>query len=300
MKPVFLCGTEPGAYNADNIALAKRMIDAAKAKGIKFHGHCLMWHGQIAPWQSAAYFGSLSNEEVLTLLREYITDIVTEFKGRVHSWDVLNEAFNDGGSGDWRTAIRTANPWYSKLGADFVYEGFVAARKADPDALLYYNDYNLDNIGKATMVYNMTRDLNLRYSVEHPEDGRHLIDGIGMQGHENSGVPAANVRAGIALFRQLGVLISISEFDVLAHTYSDYEQSRPVTIQNRLNQANQFRDYFKVFLDNADIIERITFWGNSDVNSWRARSEPLPFTTVEEKLKAKPAFYRMVESLDME
>jgi endo-1,4-beta-xylanase len=312
MKPQSLCTAERGKYNEANIATAKRMIEAARAKGIKIQGHCLLWHSQIPAWQASLRTSSDTREQVLDYLKQYVTDIVTEFKGTIYAWDVLNEAFIDGGGSDWRKAMRDSategNPWYMKLGGDFVYEGFLAARQADPDAILYYNDYSLDLPSKARAVRDMVHDVNDQYAAEYPEaNGRLLIEGIGMQSHHNSGVTAADIKKTLDLFRPLGVLISISELDVLAQSYSEYETRRPVTIPALLKQANQYGDYFKLFLEYSDIIERVTFWGHSDSYSWRSsavdRNDPdgpwrgLP-TPFDRAYKAKPAYYKMIEALD--
>jgi endo-1,4-beta-xylanase len=306
MKPQSLCNRERGSYNANNIATAKRMIAAAAAQGIKIQGHCLLWHGQIPQWHSDLRNDKTTpNDEVLGWLRDYIKHIVNEFRGTIYAWDVLNEVFPDGvrANDNWRNVMRNSategNPWYIKLGADFVYEGFLAAREEDPEIILYYNDYNLDGVGKATMVRDMVRDVNARYANEHPEaNGRKLIEGIGMQSHHNAGVNAASIKATLDLFRPLGVRISISELDLLAQNWGEYEASNnqtgsTVTIAGLLNQANQYGQYFKVFLDNADIIERVTFWGNSDRNNWRSRGQPLPF---DGEFRAKPAYYKMIEA----
>jgi GH35 family endo-1,4-beta-xylanase len=298
MKPSYLCGPVRGEYNEANIETANRMIDAAHAKGIKVQGHCLLWHSQIPAWQRELRASSDTKEQAIIYLREYVTHIVTAFKGKIHAWDVLNEAF-DGAGVNWRTAMRNSpgdgNPWYMKIGADFVYEGFLAARLADPKAILYYNDYNLNEAGKAALVRDMVRDVNALYAYEYPEaKGRLLIEGIGMQSHHNANVCAAAVKNSLDLFRPLGVKISMSEMDVLAQSYGDYESSRPVTIPGLLNQANQYGAFFKVFLENADIIERVTFWGHSDSYSWRGRGQPTPFDA---DYKAKPAYYKMIEAL---
>jgi GH35 family endo-1,4-beta-xylanase len=307
MKPSMLCGNERGSYNEGNMAAAKRMIAAAAAEGIKIQGHCLLWHQQIPRWQSDLRTSDASNDEILSWLREYIKYIVNEFRGTIYAWDVLNEAFSDGAraSDNWRNVMRSGatdgNPWYMRLGADFVYEGFLAAREEDPEIILYYNDYNLDGVGKATMVRNMVRDVNARYAQEHPEaNGRKLIEGIGMQSHHNADVTAASIQATLNLFRPLDVKISVSEFDLLAQRYSEYSASNnttgsTVTIPGLLNQANQYGQYFKVFLDNADIIERITFWGSSDSNNWRSRGQPMPF---DREFRAKPAYYKIIEALE--
>jgi len=310
MKPSYMCGADRGQYNATNIATAKRMIAAAQANDIKIQGHTLLWHSQLPTWQNNLRTSSDTPEQVLDYLREYVTYIVNEFKGTVYAWDVLNEVFPDsvGAGNNWKDVMRSGsegNPWYMKLGADFVYEGFLAARQADPDTFLYYNDYSLDNVGKATMVRDMVRDVNKKYADEHPEaDGRLLIEGIGMQSHHNSSVNATAIRNTLSLFRPLRVKISISELDLLAQTWNDYSAERAITITGLFNQANQYGDYFKVFLDYASIIERVTFWGVSDVNSWRSRGKPLPFdgeregwTLKPESIKAKPAYYKIINAL---
>jgi len=312
MKPVYLCGSAPGLYNDANIATAKRMIEAAHAQNIKIQGHCLLWHSQLPTWQNNLRTSSDTREQVLSYLKDYITDIVTKFKGSIYAWDVLNEVFPDNVSaGDnWKDVMRSGsegNPWYIKLGADFVYEGFLAARMADPDTVLYYNDYSLDNVGKATMVRNMVRDVNARYAQEYPQaNGRKLIEGIGMQSHHNSSVSATAIKNTLTLFRALRVKISISELDLLAQNWNDYDSQKAVTITGLFNQANQYGDYFKVFLDNADIIERVTFWGVSDAASWRSRGQPLPFegkregfSLILESIKAKPAYYKIIEALKL-
>ena len=302
MKPSYLCAATRGQYNANNIATAKRMIEAASAKGIKVQGHCLLWHSQLPAWQNTLRTSADTKEQVLGYLQEYVTYIVNQFKGSIYAWDVLNEVFPDNvsASNNWKNVMRNSttdgNPWYIKLGADFVYEGFLAARQADPDIILYYNDYSLDNVGKATMVRNMVRDVNTKYAQEHSEaHGRKLIEGIGMQSHHNAGVSVTAIKNTLDLFRPLGVKISISELDLLAQSWGDYSNSVAVTIPGLLNQANQYGDYFKLFLDNADIIERVTFWGNSDGNNWRSRGQPLPF---DKDYKAKPAYYKIIEALE--
>jgi GH35 family endo-1,4-beta-xylanase len=320
MKPNYMSGrspggTVPGQYDEANIATAKRMIAAAKAQGIKVQGHCLLWHSQIPTWQANLRTSADTPAQVLAYMREYVTHVVNEFKGTLYAWDVLNEVFPDSVSAydDWKKVMRTGsegNPWYMKLGADFVYEGFLAARQADPDVILYYNDYSLDQAGKATMVRNMVRDVNAQYAAEHPEaNGRKLIEGIGMQSHHNAGVTAKAIEATLKLFKPLDVKISISELDLLAQSWSDHQANKTPTNAALLNQAIMYGEYFNVFLEYSDIIERVTFWGVADPNSWRSVSLPLLFTgqregegwfstLLPESIKAKPAYYKMIEALE--
>jgi endo-1,4-beta-xylanase len=300
--------------NGTNFTTADRMVNAALASGFKVVGHTLLWHSQIPQWQRALGTDSTSPEEALRYMREYIDRVVRHFAGRVYKWDVLNEVFPDGlnnANANWRTVMRQENPWNRKIGADFVREGFIAARLADPNAILYYNDYNMDQLHKRTMVHNMVRDINNdwvnddRNPQKGNSNGRKLIEGIGLQGHHNTGVSVASVRASIDLFRPLGVRLSISELDVLAQTYRQFADNpagygpnkhgqTTVTSQGLETQTRLYGEYFAVFLENADIIERVTFWGVSDDQSWRSSALPLIF---DQSGRAKDAYFKIIEAL---
>ncbi|MDR2941938.1 MAG: endo-1,4-beta-xylanase [Treponema sp.] len=295
MKPNQLSSTK-GSYNWNT---ADNMVDAAIASGFKVVGHTLLWHSQIPTWQQ-----NITSSTALVDMKDYITGVVTHFKGKIYSWDVLNEAFPDGVSAtaDWKKSMREGNPWFKALGSDFVYEGFLAARIADPDAILYYNDYNTDQVGKATMIYNMVRDVNQKYKTEYPNETRLLIEGIGMQEHHNTGVSASAIKATLNLFKPLGVRISVSELDVLIVSYGEFDpyghgpgKQGSITGDKRTNglkkQAELYEQYFKVYLEFSDIIERVSFWGVTDDKSWRSAALPLLF---DEKGKAKDAYYSVI------
>ena len=309
MKPSYIAPSK-GSYNwttADN------MVNAARASGFKVVGHTLLWHSQNASWMT-----NITSTTALADMKTYITAVVDHFKGRIYSWDVLNEVFPDNvsTSDNWRNVMRKAgdsqapNPWYVAIGADFVYEGFLAARLADPAAILYYNDYNLDNSGKATMVRNMVRDVNQQYKDNGypgesiPGTPRLLIEGIGMQSHHNTNVSASSIKASLNLFKPLGVKISISELDVLGQSYQDFAKvgqgtnkhgSTTVNAQGLQTQARLYGEYFKVFIEFKDIIERVSFWGITDNQSWRSAGLPLLF---DPSGKAKPAYYKVIEALE--
>ena len=302
MKPQYMSTATRGVYNETNIATADRMVNAARASGFQVVGHTLLWHSQNATWMNDLRTdNTTSREDALEWMKEYVTYIADHFKGRIYIWDVLNEAFPDGVSAtaDWKTSMRSGaqgNPWFMKLGADFVYEGFLAARLADPNAILYYNDYSLDNAGKATMVRDMVRDVNLRYAEAYPDASRLLIEGIGMQSHHNTGVSANSVKNTLNLFRPLGVKISISEMDVLSQSWNDYDSNQATpTNAGKLQAANLYGELFKLFVQNVDIIERVSFWGIADNRSWRGRGLPLLFDA---NGKAKPAYYKAIGALE--
>jgi endo-1,4-beta-xylanase len=313
MKPSYY-GNNP---NSLSFTGSDRFVNAARASGFKVHAHVLLWHSQNSAWINN--HANSTKDVALTAMKKYITDVCTHFKGKIYSWDVLNEAFPDGvsASADWKNSIRKTgdsqapNPWYVAIGSDFVYEGFLAARKADPNAILYYNDYNTDQAGKATMIRDMVRDVNARYLASNDKPAgesanRLLIEGIGMQEHHNTDVTTASIRNTINLFRPLGVKISVSELDVLAQSYSQYSSNpadnknpatsnNTVTNQGLINHARLYGEYMKLYLDNADIIERVTLWGVTDNQSWRGRGFPLIF---DPNGKAKPSYYKMITALE--
>jgi endo-1,4-beta-xylanase len=273
------------------------MVNAARTSGFKVVGHTLLWHSQIAGWMTG--MANQNSASALTAMKKYVTDVVTHFKGKIYSWDVLNEVFPDGvsASADWKAVMRNENPWYKAIGSDFVYEGFLAARLADPDAILYYNDYNLDQNGKATMVRNMVRDVNERYKTAYPNVTRNLIEGIGMQSHHNINVSVSSRRKSLNLFRPLVVKISISEFDILSQSWFEYSSNLAPNENGKQQAANLYGECFKLFIQNSDIIERITFWGVYDEQSWRARAKPLLFEGASTS-RAKPAYYKAIAALD--
>jgi endo-1,4-beta-xylanase len=308
MKPGALSSARDASTGAItyNFADADRMVNAAIASGLKVHGHTLLWHSQIPKWQQD--MAGASRDVALAAMKKFVTEIMTHFKGRIYSWDVLNEVFPDGVRGeDWTTAMRPENPWFKAIGPDFVYEGFLAARLADPDALLYYNDYNLDQAGKSTAVHNMVRDVNARYKQAYPRETRPLIEGIGMQSHHNTSVSVNSIRNTINRFRQLGIKLSVSELDILAQSWSEFRQAGGsganrddnATVTNRgiLEQANRYNQYMRLYIENSDIIERVGLWGVTDDKSWRSAGMPLLFDV---DGRAKPAYYSFIAALEPE
>jgi endo-1,4-beta-xylanase len=305
-------------------------VKACADNNFKVHGHVLLWHSQNPNWvwdQIAAKNGTavsgMDKNKALDIMKTYITEVMTHFKGKVYSWDVLNEAFPDNASSsaNWKDAIRKnasgegqdANPWSIAIGSDFVYEGFLAARLADPSAILYYNDYNTDSSNRARLIRDMVKEVNDKYlalpSGSKPSGdpaGRLLIEGIGMQEHHNTNVTAAQIKATINLFRPLGVKLSVSELDVLCQGYSEYSSNpaannSPETSNNTITNngfikaAQLYGEYMKLYVENNDIIERVSLWGVIDSQSWRGRGLPLLF---DKDGKAKPAYYKVIDALE--
>jgi endo-1,4-beta-xylanase len=322
MKPSYYGGSRSGStVSGLTYDTPDAFVNAATASGFKVHGHVLLWHSQNSGWITALGVTATNpgKEIALGAMRSYITQVMTRYKGKIYSWDVLNEAFPDGisASADWKTSIRTtgdsqaANPWFVAIGSDFVYEGFKAARLADPDAILYYNDYNLNQAGKSSVVAKMVKDVNYQWKTdpENTNTDRLLIEGIGMQSHHNTGVTVNEIRASLNRFNALGVRISISELDVLSMRYDSIVDQSPstgkaaestATNAGKLSAANLYGEFFKLFIEYKEIIERVTFWGVNDNASWRSRGLPLLFDGPADNStsRAKPAYYKVIEALE--
>jgi len=282
---------------------ADNFVNSAAGSNFNIIGHTLLWHSQIPQWQK-----DMANESKATSLaamKQFITDVMTRYKGKIYSWDILNEVFPDGvsASADWKTSMRTENPWFKSIGYEFVYEAYLAARQADPNTRLCYNDYNTDQNGKATMIRDMVRDVNQQYKAAFPSETRLLIEGIAMQEHHNTGVSAASIRAALNLFKPLGVKVTVSEIDVLGQSWNEFSSigqgankhtQSTVTNNGLLTQADLYRQYMAVYMDFKDIIERISIWGITDNKSWRSAGLPLLF---DHNGKAKPAYYKFVEAV---
>jgi len=299
MKPDFIAPqNKPAAGAAWNyrFANADTIVNAVLAAGMKMHGHTLVWHSQTPRWLTGdSNNNDLGRAETLANLEKYVTDVTAHFKGRLATWDVANEVFRDGlsnvtNSTDWKTCLRyNDNPWNRIIGAEYIELAFLAARAADPDVLLYYNDYNLNNANKAQAVFNMVRDINNRYPNA---GGRKLIDGIGMQSHHHVRTSPESVEASINLFSSLGVDIAITELDIqAAGTFG----SPPITYvwndDTAKIQADQYAAMFRIFIRHSSKITRVTFWGLDDGTSWRSSSHPL---LMDKDYNLKPAFYAVV------
>ncbi|MDR1400036.1 MAG: endo-1,4-beta-xylanase [Treponema sp.] len=268
-----------GEFNFD---AADAIVNTLLEHGIAIHGHTLAWHQQTGAWMYTSADGlPLSREEALENLTTHAKTIAEHFKGRVVSWDVLNEAINDGltaeTAADWRASLRNSG-WLQAIGDDYIEAVFLAAQEADPDAKLYYNDYNLNNQNKATVVYNMVKEINEKYPG--------LIDGIGMQGHYDLNTNPADVEWSIQQFISLGVEVSITELDIGAGT--DGRLSDDASLQ----QALLYARLFSIFRQYKENIGRVSIWGLDDGSSWRADRSPVIF---DRSFRAKPAFYAASE-----
>jgi endo-1,4-beta-xylanase len=284
MKPMYI-QPQKGNFTFET---ADALVNAVIKAGMKMHGHTLAWHQQSPEWINKE---GISRDEAVENLIAHVKTVAGHFKGRVISWDVLNEAINDNPTdpNNWKQALRNT-PWLRAIGPDYIEIAFKAAREADPAAMLYYNDYNLDNPAKTLAVYNMVKDINEKYALTPAQmlssHRRPLIDGIGMQGHYRVRTNVDQVEASIKRFASLGLEVSITELDVQAGMNNN------LTAEEALLQGVVYAQLFAVFKKYAATIKRVTIWGLDDGSSWRKETSP---TLFDKALKEKPAYYAALD-----
>lgn len=230
--------------NQFNYTNGDRIVSWARSNGKQVRGHTLAWHSQQPGWMQ-----NMSGSALRNAMLNHVTQVATHYRGQIHSWDVVNEAFQDGSSG----ARRDSN--LQRTGNDWIEAAFRAARAADPNAKLCYNDYNTDDWthAKTQAVYNLVRDFKARGVP---------IDCVGLQSHFNAQSPVpSNYQTTISSFAALGVDVQITELDI--------EGSGTA-------QADNYRRVVQACLA-VSRCTGISVWGVRDTDSWRASGTPLLF-----------------------
>ena len=274
-----------------NFGLADSIANFCRENGIKMRGHCLCWHSQFANWMFTDKKGKPVKKEVFyQRLREHIHTVVNRYKDVVYAWDVVNEAMADDGrpfefvDGKMVPVSPYRQSRHFKLcGDEFIAKAFEFAREADPDGLLFYNDYSCVDKGKRERIYNMVKKM---------KDAGVPIDGIGMQGHYNIYFPdEEQLDTAIIRFKELVKHIHITELDLRTNTESggqlmfSHGETKPQAGYIQTLQEDQYNRLFRIFRKHADVIDNVTFWNLSDKDSWLGvNNHPLPF---DENFKAK-------------
>ncbi|MEY3898805.1 MAG: Endo,4-beta-xylanase precursor [Verrucomicrobiota bacterium] len=284
MKPKYLQPAEGGF----EFAAADGFMDFAKTNQFEVHGHTLVWHNQCPEWIFKDGDQPASRERVLERMTKHVSSVVGRYKGRIKSWDVVNEAIdNDPGDNDLRKS-----PWFLATGADYIAEAFRAARRADPGAILYYNDFDIEKPDKREKTLRLIRRLK---ATKVP------LDGIGIQGHWSlDRIDLNDIEAAIIAFHAEGLRVSITELDmnvITEKTGDPFAQSCPPGVL--LKQAEQYAGLFRLFHKHADKIDRVTFWGLHDGQSWlnhsprKRTNHPLLWAR---DLSAKPALQSVMSA----
>jgi len=248
---------------------ADRFVEFGQKNNMFIVGHTLVWHAQTPRWvfetdsNKAADRGTLLNR-----MKDHIMTVVGRYKGRIKGWDVVNEALNDDGT------LRQSR-WMKIIGEDYLLKAFEYAHEADPNAELYYNDYSLENEPKRKGAIALIKKLQSQ-GIK--------VTGVGLQGHYKMDWPtSAQLDSTIKDFASLGLKIMITELDIDVLPYKNisaevtlrmekkdefdpYKNGLPDSVQNSL--AGRYSDLFKVLVQNKNTVDRVTFWGVTDKESW--------------------------------
>lgn len=282
---------------------ADSLVAFADRYGLKLIGHCLVWHSQAPKWFFTGDDGQpVSRDVLIARMTNHIKTLVTRYKGKVHGWDVVNEAIEDDGS-------FRKSPFYNIIGEDFIEIAFRAAHEADPDAELYYNDYSMAGQAKREAVCRLVNGLKAKGL---------RIDAVGMQSHCGLVYPRlADYEASIDAFAACGVKVMMTELDVnvlpdpkgfagaaaidqnfeYRKQLNPYTESLPDSVYREFEQ--RYLDLFDIYSRHRHQISRITLWGISDRESWLndfpvfgRTNYPLLF---DRQYRAKPVVKKLME-----
>ncbi len=307
----------PGADGYDFTA-SDALLKFGEANSMEIAGHTLVWHSQTPNWvfegthlppgvdkapepkaketeprrrgrfRRPRQFNldgpRASREELLERMREHIHTVMGRYKGKIKVWDVVNEAISDGGD-----EVLRKSPWSVIIGPDFINKAFEYAHEADPDAILRYNDYGLENPEKRAKLIKLITSLK-KQGVP--------VMAIGSQAHLNVSTNFEKMDRCLTEMATLGLPIHITELDVNSAvrgqrgTGADIAENAEATKGGLVDEANRklaeaYEGLFKAFIKHRDSVEMVTFWGANDAVSWRRGGNPLLF---DGNNKAKPAF----------
>lgn len=250
--------TEP-SRGQFNFSAGDQLVEHARSRGMLVRGHTLVWHAQQPGWVQ-----SLSGNDLRQAMIDHINGVAGHWSGDIYAWDVVNEAF------EWDGTRRQSN-LQQQLGQGWIEEAFHAARAADPNAKLCYNDYSIDGINlKSTAIYNMVIDFQARGVP---------IDCVGIQSHLSWDSDLSSYQANLQRFADLGVDVEITELDVGGSGSA---------------QANVYQQVTEACLAVARCTG-ITTWGITDQHTWRPNDTPLLFDTNYQK---KPAYHAVLAALN--
>jgi endo-1,4-beta-xylanase len=253
-----------------NFFAGDAILAYADGQGMRVKGHTLIWHGSVPEWVNA-----LSASDLRIAFESHIRAVGEHYRGRLLAWDVVNEAVADDGSGLRDTVFR------QKLGDGYIADAFRLAHEADPQALLFYNDYNGEGMGsKSNRIYELVKGLRAQGVP---------VDGVGLQMHisANSRPSDANIAANMRRLADLGLVVNISEMDVRIGSVAGSAQSRLDA------QRSAYHDIVRVCVMEPRC-QSVTFWGFTDAHTWIAGDAPLLY---DEQYARKPAYFGVLDAL---
>jgi endo-1,4-beta-xylanase len=283
-------------------SMADKFVEFGQKNNMYIVGHNLVWHSQVPKEVFQDESGGMIKKDALAVkMQNHIAKLAGRYKGKIHAWDVVNEAVEDNGS--WRKSL-----WYKIMGEDFIAKAFHMAHEVDPNAHLIYNDYNTETPLKRDFIVGMVKSFRKRGVP---------IQGVGMQEHLSiDGPSVGEIEKTLIALSNIGVRAHITELDIDVlpsvwnlptaeiSTRFDYTPERdpyiqglPKNIEEKL--AKRYEDIFKIYLKHRDKIDRVTLWGSTDKETWlndfpiKGRTNyPLLF---DRGFSPKPAYFRLLD-----
>jgi endo-1,4-beta-xylanase len=312
-----------------NFGPADAFVSFGLSNNMYIVGHTLVWHGQTPNWvfqgtnlppgvtnapapaattnaagtngPGRGRFGGgfgrgfsgprASRDELFQRMRDHIHTVVGRYKGKIKTWDVVNEAIADGGTNILRNSL-----WLQIIGPDYIAKAFEYAHEADPDAILRYNDYSLENPAKRRKLITLIKSLQEQHVP---------VMAIGSQTHVSVSSPSFEEEdRALTELETLGLPIHITELDVNSavlgqrNTGADVAGNAATTQGGLVDDANRklasaYEGLFRAFLKHEKSVKMVTFWGVNDRVSWRANGRPLLFDRDDQP---KPAFDAVIRA----
>lgn len=257
---------QPNKFNFD---VSDKYVDFGMKNNMHIVGHALVWHSQLSD-----YMKEIKDRKTMSFhIQNHINTLVKRYKGKIHTWDVVNEALNEDGT--LRESV-----FFNIMGSEYIENSFLWANDADPDVNLVYNDYNLCEEPKRKGAIKLIKDLQKK-NIK--------IDGVGIQAHWQLNSPTIEeIEKTIISFSELGIDVMFTELDIsvlpspwelqgaeVNQNFEKFEDDKkmnpyPIKLPDAVKKklANRYKDIFKLFLKHQDKISRVTFWGVTDKNSW--------------------------------
>lgn len=279
--------------NQYNWAESDAIVAFAVDNKLKVRGHNLCWHEQTPKWLFKHPDGSrVSKDSLLTRLRDHIHTVVKRYKGKIYAWDVVNEAIDDNPANFLRPS-----EWLKICGEEYIAKAFEYAHEADPEAQLFYNDYNTERPEKRERIFRLLKQLK----------GKGVpIHGVGLQGHWSLFEPSkTELQETIKQFAALGLKVQITEMDVSVYPWEKERrklrpgEQQPYTKTMEEKQSAKYAEIFEVLRQERATLTGVTFWNVSDRYSWLdtypvegRKNYPLLF---DQDYKPKKAFWSVTK-----
>jgi endo-1,4-beta-xylanase len=274
--------------NQFNFVTADKLVEFAGSNGMQVRGHTLVWHNQTPEWVFTDENGEPASKELLLArMKNHITTVMGRYKGKIASWDVVNEVIEDHGD-----QLLRSSKWLDIVGPEFIEIAFEYAHEADPNAKLFYNDYNESFPEKREKIYTLVKTL-----VEKGVP----IHGVGLQAHWNLHTPSLDhIKEAIERYASLGLNLHLTELDISVFDFEDKRTDLLQPTEEMLDLQNKrYEQIFALLRDYKEVISNVTFWGAADDYTWlsdfpvRGRKN-WPFV-FDENHNPKPSFWGITD-----